>query len=262
VVVDKNDKGTKMITHPSLQKIRNVFISITAIVLLASTVNNLALAQHHKMPEVPVIKNKLTKSERCLGQSILCAKTVTSLFSPNGDLWRLWAINQQMHFQISTDNGKTFSPAVQVRIPKEKISARNENRPKIAFDKHNGVYLSWASPLEKKYTADVRFSYSADYGHSFSKPITVNNDDLLTGHSFNEMLVTDNGDISIVWLDARWSHELRKQGKKTNGSALYIAKANFRENNTVFSNQQLANNTCVCCRIAMTYNQQEELAFL
>ncbi|MEY8215238.1 MAG: exo-alpha-sialidase, partial [Colwellia sp.] len=198
----------------------------------------------------------------CLEQGVLCAKTVTSSFAPNGDLWRLWAMNKQMFFQISTDNGKTFLPTVQVNIPKEKILAHHENRPKIAFDKYNGVYLSWATPLKKKHTANVRFSYSANYGNSFSKPITVNNDDLLTGHSFNEMLVTDNGDISIVWLDARWTYQLRKQGKKTNGSALYIAKANFRENNTAFSNQQLANNTCVCCRIAMTYNQQEELAIL
>jgi hypothetical protein len=196
----------------------------------------------------------------CKGVELVCAKTVTSVFAPNGDLWRLWALDSSMYFQISTDNGETFSSVTRVVIDEEKISARNENRPKIAFDKHQGVYLSWATPKEKKYTADVRFSYSSDYGKTFTKPVTVNDDNLLAGHSFNEMLVTGEGNISIVWLDGRLAYQLRKEGKKTNGSALYIGKANYRENETKFSNEQLANNTCVCCRIALDYNNHGDLA--
>jgi hypothetical protein len=116
-------------------------------------------------------------------------------------------------------------------------------------------------PREKKYTADIRFSYSADYGQTFTTPLTINNDNLLTGHSFNEMQVTEHGDIHITWLDGRLAHKLRKQGKKTNGSALYLAQANLRDKpNAAFTNKELANNTCVCCRIAMDINQQGELA--
>jgi len=193
------------------------------------------------------------------GESV-CAKTMTSAFAPNGDLWRVWALQESLYYQISKDNGVSFSAVVKVAIPAEKISARNENRPKIAFDQFQGVYLSWAMPREKKYTADVRFSYSADYGKTFSLPVTVNNDNLLAGHSFNEMLVTANGDVSIVWLDGRVAHQLRKQGKETKGSNLYIAKANIRAGESFTSNQSLANDTCVCCRIAMDFNQQQELA--
>ena len=228
-------------------------VSALLILLLNSSITN---AQHDHQA---MMKAKSTKGA-CPNFDIKCAKTVTSAFAPNGDLWRIWALEQKMFFQISKDNGQTFLSAQQVNIPLEKISARNENRPKIAFDKYEGVYLSWASPLEKKYTANVRFSYSNDYGKSFSKPVTVNNDNLLTGHSFNEMLVTENGDVNIVWLDSRLSYQLKKQGKKTNGSALYYAEANYREGITEFSNKQLANETCVCCRIAMDFNQQKELA--
>lgn len=153
-----------------------------------------------------------------------------------------------------------FSGVTKVAISAEKISARNENRPKIAFDKFQGVYLSWAMPREKKYTADVRFSYSFDYGKTFTSPVTVNNDNLLAGHSFNEMLVTANGDVSIVWLDGRVAHQLRKQGKEAKGSNLYIAKANIRAGESFSVNQSLASDTCVCCRIAMDFNQKEELA--
>ena len=225
---------------------------------LLFTVNRSTAAEHNHQ----AMASKVQPTENCKEIEIICAKTVTSVFAPNGDLWRLWAQNSRMYFQISTDNGVNFSDAQRVAIKKEKISARNENRPKIAFDKYQGVYLSWATPKEKKYTADVRFSYSSDYGKTFSKPVTVNDDNLTTGHSFNEMLVTDEGDISIVWLDSRLAYQLRLQGKKTNGSALYIGKANYRKNETSFSNEQLANNTCVCCRIAMDCNKQGNLAIL
>jgi len=227
-------------------------------VSLLFTVNYSTAAEHNHQ----AMASKVLPTENCKKIEVTCAKTVTSVFAPNGDLWRLWAQNTSMYFQISTDNGLNFADVQRVVIEKEKISARNENRPKIAFDKYQGVYLSWATPKEKKYTADVRFSYSSDYGKTFTKPITVNDDNLMTGHSFNEMLVTKEGEISIVWLDSRLAYQLRLQGKKTNGSALYIGKANYRKNEISFSNEQLANNTCVCCRISMDHNKSGDLAIL
>ncbi len=198
----------------------------------------------------------------CQSNEIRCAKTATSAFAPNGDLWRLWVVGQTMFFQISQDRGASFFQPQRVAIPLEKISARNENRPKIAFDQNKGVYLSWAMPREKKYTADVRFSYSVDYGKTFSSPVTVNNDNLLAGHSFNELHVDANGNVGIVWLDGRLSYQLRKQGKQSKGSTLYLAQANPRKGLSSFSNIALANNTCVCCRIAMDETKQGKLAIL
>ncbi len=236
---------------------RSVFAIIACASLIFIVNISEALAHNHQ-----AMKVKREQAVSCEGAEIICAKTVTSTFAPNGNLWRLWASSSSIYFQISTDNGVTFSASNRVTIDEEKISARNENRPKIAFDKYQGVYLSWATPKEKKYTADIRFTYSSDYGKTFTKPITVNDDNLLTGHSFNEMMVTEEGDISIVWLDGRLAYQLRKQGKQTNGSALYLGKANYRKNEIRFSNEQLANNTCVCCRIAMDFNNQGELAIL
>ena len=232
-------------------------ISIIIACASLSSMINISEASTHNHQAMQAKNEQVTN---CEGIKLTCAKTVTSAFAPNGDLWRLWAIDSSIYFQVSTDEGDTFSSTSRIAINKEKISARNENRPKIAFDKYQGVYLSWATPKEKRHTADVRFSYSSDYGKTFTQPVTVNNDNLLTGHSFNEMLVTDEGDISIVWLDSRHSYQLRLEGKKTNGSALYLGKANYRKGEKNFSNTQLANNTCVCCRIAMNYNNYGELA--
>jgi len=227
---------------------------LMVVILLCVAATSVAATHNHQM--------KKDQNEKCQVAAVECSKTVTSAFAPNGDLWRVWVVNQGLYYQISKDQGGTFAKAVKVSAIKEKISARNENRPKIGFDKYQGVYLAWAMPREKKYTADVRFSYSPDYGKTFSTPVTVNNDNLLTGHSFNEMLVTPEGDIHMVWLDGRHSYQLRKQGKATNGSALYFGQANYRQGKTRFTNQQLANNTCVCCRIAMDFNQQGDLAIL
>ena len=233
-----------------------IVLGLMVCASMNSIVNTSFAAEHHHQ----AMKPKKKQMASCEGIEITCAKTVTSAFAPNGDLWRLWALDSSIYFQISKDEGKTFSEENRVGIDKEKISARNENRPKIAFDKYQGVYLSWATPKKKKYTADVRFSYSSDYGKTFTQPVTVNDDNLITGHSFNEMLVTEEGDISIVWLDSRHSYQLRKQGKKTNGSALYLGKANYSKKEFSFSNEQLANNTCVCCRIAMNFNNYGETA--
>ena len=189
---------------------RLVFVMI-AYASLNFMVNTSAAAAHNHQASHQAMQSKKERVSSCEGVNIICAKTVTSVFAPNGDLWRLWALHSSIYFQISTDNGGSFSAITRVAIDKEKISARNENRPKIAFDKYQGVYLSWATPKEKKYTADVRFSYSSDYGKTFTKPVTVNDDNLLTGHSFNEMLVTDEGDISIAWLDSRLAYQLRLQ---------------------------------------------------
>lgn len=200
---------------------------------------------------------KQTKTS-CQKITVTCGKTVTSAFAPNGDLWRVWSQQDNIYYQISPDNGKNFAIAKVVAIPKEKISARNENRPKIAFDSKQGVYLSWATPREKKYTADIRYSYSSDYGTTFSTPITVNDDGLLTGHSFNEMVVNDENDVSIVWLDGR----LKQRKDAGNGSAIFIASGNMTKATEQFVNQEVVNGTCVCCRLAVDYNQQGKLAIL
>ena len=194
----------------------------------------------------------------CEKIDVTCGKTVTSTFAPNGDFWRVWSQQGKIYYQISTDNGQHFDSAKIVDIPKENVSARNENRPKIAFDSKQGVYLSWAMAREKKYTADIRYSYSSNYGKTFSAPITVNDDGLLAGHSFNEMIVNNKDEVSIVWLDGR----LKQRKDAGNGSAIFIASGNMTKAIPQFINQEVVNGTCVCCRLALDYNQQGNLAIL
>lgn len=187
----------------------------------------------------------------CQASDIRCAKTVTSAFAPDGTLWRLWAAQQQLFFSRSSDNGEHFGAVQKVLDSEEKISAKGENRPKLGFDEHNNVYISWAKPLPGRHNSEIRFSYSTDGGKHFAPAQTVNNDGLKVGHSFNEMLVSDDGTVTIGWLDGRE----RKRVRDYQGSALYTAKGRLTANGTAFEiafdNTKLADGTCVCCRIAM-----------
>lgn len=224
-----------------------VFLSLIATILLVPlTMVNAAEHNHQKM----VMKMAQQTSVKCQYTAIVCAKTMTSAFAPNGDLWRVWSESEQLYYQVSKDLGNSFGDSILVDIPAEKISARNENRPKIAFDQSNGVYLSWAKSGKKRFTGDVRFTYSIDGGKTFNPAITINNDNLVTGHSFNEMIVSKNGEVTLVWLDSRYRYQQSLLGKNFNGSELYLAKGNPRKN-IPFNNKALARGTCVCCRIAI-----------
>ena len=229
---------------------------ILSLSLLLGLVTSAVAQKHDHKREM---SKERTSASSCPSNDITCSNTVTAAFAPNGDLWRVWSVNEFMFYQVSTDLGKTFNEAVQVDIAPEAISARNENRPKIGFDAQQGVYLSWAKSGEKRFTADVRFSYSADGGKHFSDPVTINNDNIVAGHSFNEMMVSPTGEVTIVWLDGRYAHQQRQLGNKVNGSELYLAKGQPRKD-IAFTNEALAGGTCVCCRIAMDTNAKGNLS--
>jgi len=201
--------------------------------------------------------------EQCSSDNIICAKTVTIATHPNGDIWRVWSNKNQMFYAISDDKGESFNKAVKVLSINEKISSRGENRPKIAFSKSGDVYLSWAIPGTKKYTGDIRFSFSNDNGINFSQPITVNNDQLITGHSFNEMIVTKENKLILVWLDGRDKYKAKKTGKKFNGSSIYLALAQFGDNKQVrFSNEKITQGTCVCCRLTLLQSDVNQISIM
>jgi hypothetical protein len=199
------------------------------------------------------------KTVYCSSVEITCASTVTTTFAPDGSLWRLWSVQDSLYFDKSDDKGERFGLAKRVNIAPEKISSRGENRPKIAIDKFNGIYLSWSHPLEKRFSATIRFTYSAD-GENFLPVKTVNNDGLNTGHSFNEMLIDELGLVSLIWLDRRQAIYAKSRGESYNGSAIYLAQGKVEGNGITFNNKKLVDTTCVCCRLDLTKNANNKLA--
>jgi len=192
----------------------------------------------------------------CESITMACAKTISSVVGKNGRIWSAWSYQQHLYLNYSDDIGRSYSAPEQVNAIAEKISTRGENRPKIAIDDLGNVYLSWVTPLSKRFTSNVRFSYRDGSTKLFSIPVTVNNDNLLTGHSFNDMVVTPAGDVYIAWLDGRAKVAAAKKGIRLRSSELYLAHANFTAGKNTFDNNYLAQGTCVCCRLAMDLDQQ------
>lgn len=192
----------------------------------------------------------------CTDIDISCAKTVSGTVSESGRIWLAWVVAKHLYINYSDDRGRSLSAPIKVNQQPEAIAARGENRPKIALDRADNIYLSWVKNLPQKWTADIRFSWSSDQGKSFSQAVTVNDDQRITSHSFNEMMVTDDGQVNIMWLDGRNALAAKEQNRTYTGSAIYQASFNVNKTTDTANNLNLVNGSCVCCRLAMTKDQR------
>jgi len=177
-----------------------------------------------------------------------CADTVTATFDNKGVLWAVWTNNQAIYVQSSTDKGKNFTAPMLVNAKPEAVAAENESRPKIKVDAKGNIYLTWVIMLDKKRSSYVRFSRSTDGGKSFSTPVTVNDDLQVIRHRFDSLAVGKNGEIFVVWLDARDYEAAKKAGKEVKGLSLYYTVST--DGGKHFApNKSIADHVCECCRI-------------
>ena len=185
-----------------------------------------------------------------------CAKTMASTFDTSGHLWSAWSNGEYLYVNHSTDKGATYSKPVRVNSIAEKISARNEHRPKIKISQDGNIYLSWTMKLEKRFTGHIRFSKSTDSGKTFSQPVTVNDNMEIISHRFDSLGINKTGDIFISWLDKRDKAQAVKNGKKYNGAAAYYA-VSTDDGNSFSKNKKIADNSCECCRMSMAFDRNQ-----
>ena len=220
------------------------------ILLLGFSIQVLAA---HKMPDKRHLKPCTDPQQPA---SLRCAPAPTSYFDQQGRLWIAWSYGGHVYVSSSDDLGKTLNFSIVVnRIP-EPISARGENRPKIVLDKKGKIYVSWTTPLQKRYTGNVRFSYSNDQGQHFADPITVNDNKDITGHRFEAMAVSDQGVVFMAWLDKRDRLKAARNGEKYRGAALYYSYSDDG-GKTFIPNINVMPHTCECCRVVMDIDQDQ-----
>ena len=191
------------------------------------------------------------KTNICTDQtepSIACSKTVSATLDKIGRLWLAWVDNDHVYVQSSSDKGQTFSEPVMVNAVAEPIIAHDEYRPKIQLDRQGNIYLTWTRSLEKRHTGHIRFSRSLDGGKSFSEPVTVNDNQDIISHRFDDLLVGENGEVWIAWLDARDKVDAKSKGTEFLGTSLYYAWSDNR-GQSFYPNQVVAAHTCECCRL-------------
>ncbi|HBP86658.1 MAG TPA: exo-alpha-sialidase [Nitrospirales bacterium] len=118
--------------------------------------------------------------------------------------------------------------------------------PALALGQKNDVYITWTTPHPnadgKPFANLLLLSRSVDGGKTFLPPVQVNDDEAVTGHSFDNLTVSPNGSVHISWLDAR-------EGKKD--PATYTARSHD-QGKTLSPNLKIDESSCVCCRTHMT----------
>lgn len=178
---------------------------------------------------------------------------VTTAFDKQGVLWRARVDNGQIVLNRSIDFAKSFSNDMIVNTEPETVSAEGENRPKIAFGKHDEIYISWTRSLDQPYSGEVRFARSLDGGKHFSAPMAVNDNHEVISHRFEAMGVDAQGNIHLVWLDKRDQSAAKVKSENYAGSALYYAVSKDA-GQTFSTNRKLVDNSCECCRVAMDFD--------
>jgi hypothetical protein len=185
---------------------------------------------------------------------------VGATYDNNGILWLAKVKNKRLLVSNSKDKGKNFSTAIVVTPETENIYANSENRPKIAVAQDGTVLLTWAQKLSKKYSGDIRFARSTDSGKTFSSPITLNDDGLITTHRFDSLTINKKGRVVIAWLDARDRDAARNKDEKFTGISIYTAQST--DNGANFGiNQNFHEHVCECCRMTAVWTTDGPVVF-
>lgn len=212
-----------------------------------------AAGGHHDHQAVPA---PAACSDPAAAPSLPCALAPSARFDGNGRLWLAWAYGGHVYVNHSDDRGQAFSPPVAVnRIP-EVIAAHGENRPKIVVDNAGRVFVSWTTPLLKRYTGNIRFSRSLDGGAHFAEPLTVNDNLDITSHRFEALGVNERGDVYLAWLDKRDQVAARQAGGEYRGAALYYTVSEDGGEHFL-ANAKITDHTCECCRVSLAIDRDQ-----
>ena len=191
--------------------------------------------------------------------SVRCGQTPTPAFDARGRLWVAFEQAGTIYVTMSADSGQRFSAPVAVNGEPEPIDINGENRPKIAFGRHNEIYVSWTRKVAGGYNGTIRFTRSIDGGGSFEPVRTVNDDGLVTGHRFETLFVDSRGEVYLSWLDKRDLVAAGERGAEYTGAAVYYTVSSD-DGVTFVANRRVAPESCECCRIAAAETPSGDVA--
>jgi hypothetical protein len=177
----------------------------------------------------------------------------TPAFDESGRLFVAFVEGGFVYVSSSDDRGRTFDRAVAVNPEPEKIDANGEGRPKIAVARDGTLLVTWTQKLDKPYSGLIRFSRSTDGGRSFARPVTINDDGLVTGHRFDALAVAPSGEVLVAWIDKRDLERALEKGAPYAGAAIYLAVS--RDGGRSFeANRKIKDHVCECCRLSFAFD--------
>lgn len=179
---------------------------------------------------------------------------VAAAFGPDGKLWRATPDKQHVYVDYSSDQGKTFSAPITVNPDSQRIKASSENRPGIAVDSANRIYVIYPAEGDKQPT-EVYFSVSAD-GKHFSPPAAVS-DKADEANAFQGSLALSPKDSAYVF----WHDERHRVDWKQAGNAIYYTLLEGTTHSAAAS-RKAADVLCECCKIAAAFDPEGQPVLL
>lgn len=167
-----------------------------------------------------------------------------------------WIQEEDDHFNIfytqTPRSQREFSPAVKVNPPHQHAASLHEP-PAMALGPQNEVYVLWPTPHPQAgsnpFASLLNLSRLNQRDKTFLPPIRVNDDNAVTGHSFESLAVANNGTVHIAWIDAR-------EGEKD--PATYSARS-LDQGSSISKNLKIDEPTCVCCRTSVATSQDGQV---
>lgn len=190
--------------------------------------------------------------------SVHCGAAPSATFDEAGNLWVAFVQDTHVYVARSADSGGHFDNPVRVTPEPEDAEYNGENRPKIIVS-GDTVLVSWTLKTSPTFTGEIRFARSTDAGRRFSRPVTINDDGLFTGHRFESMLLTESGHLYLAWLDKRDLEQAAASDENYAGAAVYYTVSTDL-GATFPANRLVAAHSCECCRIAMAHHDADGAA--
>ena len=172
-------------------------------------------------------------------------------FGPDGRLWRLIPTEDNVYVDYSTDLGLTYSQPVRVNKVAQEINAWPENPPVIAVSKSGRIHVLYYADEEQK--ATTFFSFSDDYGLTFSDPVVVSDHARTDMHYMDKMLVNDDNKVYLFWHDMR--HQNHNKDVGAGVLSLYFTTTDLPESGE-FINRKISDGICSCCRTAADFSPE------
>lgn len=174
---------------------------------------------------------------------------ISANYGPDGKLWRVASSKKAVFVDYSVDDGQTFSPPLQINPAAQTIKSSSENRPSIALDSKNHIYVTYAAEGQKP--ASLYLSTSIDNGKSFSTPQYLS-EKATSANTFQATLAINQADQAyIFWHDDRDRTHYQQLGN----SIYYTLLSNGQPSN---ANLKASDVLCECCRLALAFDIDQQ----
>ena len=163
---------------------------------------------------------------------------VAASFAPDGRLWRVMPGKHSLRVDYSTDLGASFSSAVVIQPPRQRLQVDPEGAPQIAVDASGTLYVAWNADARRAQQSFV--VTSRDNGRTFSEPLSPEIPGTSAGAELRPLLLaySDSADLYFLRPEAAGQpHGVLYRSVVAKGAASPLAA------------QQIATSTCECCRL-------------